>query len=127
MYEMMGSTDGSRSGTVSTRRSDRHDAQCDRVIALIAQEKQIPIRLLIHKSRCRAGTSRARHLAMYLCHVAVGRSLQAVGEVFGRDRTTVSYACNMIEDMRDDRAFDADVAALELRIEAVLSDDHAAR
>jgi chromosomal replication initiation ATPase DnaA len=65
---------------------------------------------------------------MYLCHVAVGRSLQAVGEVFGRDRTTVSYACALIEDMRDDRAFDAAVAALELRIDAALGrDNHAAR
>ena len=110
------------------RRADAHDAQCDRVIALIAQEKRVPIRLLMHRSRCRTGTARARQLAMYLCHVAVGRSLQAVGEVFGRDRTTVSYACALIEDMRDDRAFDAAVAALELRIEAALGDaDHAAR
>ena len=125
MFEMTGG-EGAAAGL--SRRRDARDAQCDTVIALIAQEKHIPVRLLMHRSRCRSGTARARQLAMYLCHVAVGRSLQAVGNVFGRDRTTVSYACALIEDMRDDRAFDAAVAALELRIDAALGgDDHAAR
>ena len=128
MYGMMGGAGGARGTTVRGRRGDTHDAQCDTVIALIAQEKHIPIRLLMHRSRCRTGTARARQLAMYLCHVAVGRSLQAVGEVFGRDRTTVSYACALMEDMRDDRGFDDAVAALELRIEAAVgADDHGAR
>ncbi|MEO8683861.1 MAG: helix-turn-helix domain-containing protein [Devosia sp.] len=128
MYEMMGSAGGARIASGSSRRRDERDAQCDTVIALIAQEKNVPVRLLVHRSRCRNGTARARQLAMYLCHVAVGRSLQAVGEVFGRDRTTVSYACALIEDMRDDTAFDAAVAALERRIEAALGGDgHAAR
>ena len=122
MHEMMVSAGHARTGSRPAQRRDGHDAQCDTVIALIAQEKHIPIRLLMHRSRCRTGTARARQLAMYLCHVAVGRSLQAVGEVFGRDRTTVSYACALIEDMRDDRAFDATVAALELRIEAALGE-----
>jgi chromosomal replication initiation ATPase DnaA len=128
MHEMMGSAGDGRTGTRPTQRRDMHDAQCDTVIALIAQEKRVPIRLLMHRSRCRTGTARARQLAMYLCHVAVGRSLQAVGEVFGRDRTTVSYACALIEDMRDDRTFDTTVAALEQRIEAALGEEnHGAR
>jgi chromosomal replication initiation ATPase DnaA len=65
---------------------------------------------------------------MYLCHVALGRSLQEVGDIFGRDRTTVSYACALMEDMRDDRGFDDAVAALELRIEAAVgAGDHGTR
>jgi chromosomal replication initiation ATPase DnaA len=128
MYEMMGNGAAERSGRNPGALASSHDAQCDAVIALVAQEKHIPIRLLMHKSRCRMGAARARQLAMYLCHVALGRSLQEVGEVFGRDRTTVSYACGLMEDMRDDRGFDDAVAALELRIETLVgAHDHGAR
>lgn len=91
---------------------------CDGVIALIAQEKRVPIRLIRHKSRCRPATARARQLAMYLSHVVLGRSLTEIGGAFGRDRTTVSYACALIEDLRDDPQFDEEVSALERRIEA---------
>ncbi|MGV8833517.1 MAG: helix-turn-helix domain-containing protein [Devosia sp.] len=91
---------------------------CNAVISLIAREKRIPIRLLIHPSRCRVGTARARQLAMYLSHVVLGCSLTEIGDAFGRDRTTVSHACAVIEDMRDDPAFDDDVTALERCLEA---------
>jgi chromosomal replication initiation ATPase DnaA len=120
MYEMMGSAGLPDAGSGVAGVASAHDAQCNTVIALVAQEKRIPIRLLMHKSRCRMGTARARQLAMYLCHVALGRSLQEVGDIFGRDRTTVSYACALMEDMRDDRSFDDAVSALELRIEVAV-------
>lgn len=91
---------------------------CNAVIALIANEKAVPIRLLTHPSRCRLDTARARQLAMYLAHVVLGCSLSEIGDVFGRDRTTVSHACAVIEDLRDDAAFDAEVAGLESQLEA---------
>lgn len=50
---------------------------------------------------------------MYLAHVAKGISLTAIGAAFGRDRTTVSYACSLIEDLRDDVEFDAELDRLE--------------
>ena len=83
------------------------------VLALVSQQRKIPIRLLVHASRCRVDTARARQLAMYLAHVSKGISLTAIGAAFGRDRTTVSYACSLIEDMRDDRTFDAELERLE--------------
>jgi chromosomal replication initiation ATPase DnaA len=91
---------------------------CDDVIALVARQKKVPIRLLTHKSRCRPAAARARQLAMYLSHVVFGRSLAEIGEAFGRDRTTVSYACARIEDMRDDPRFDEEVCALERALES---------
>ena len=91
---------------------------CDDVIALVAREKHVPIRLLTHRSRCRAETARARQLAMYLSHIVLGRSLAEIGHAFGRDRTTVSYACALIEDLRDDPRFDDEVTTLEQRLEA---------
>jgi chromosomal replication initiation ATPase DnaA len=55
---------------------------------------------------------------MYLTHVVYGRSLAEVGAAFGRDRTTVSYACGLIEDQRDDPHFDREVD----RLEAILTE-----
>ena len=94
---------------------------CDAVIAIVARHRNVPIRLLTHQTRSRLPAARARQLAMYLAHVVQGRTLTEVGEAFGRDRTTVSYACALIEDMRDDPGFDDEVSALEQQIEAGMS------
>ena|SRR6218665_1797795 len=96
---------------------------CNDAIALVARQKKLPIRLLTHKSRSRLPVARARQLAMYLSHVVLGRSLIEIGEAFGRDRTTVSYACALIEDMRDDPRFDDEVSAMERQLEAVLLEE----
>lgn len=57
--------------------------------------------------------SAARHLGIYLAHTAAGLPLVKVAEIFGRDRTTAAHACRLIEDRRDDRRFDAELAELE--------------
>lgn len=66
-------------------------------------------------------TAKARQSAMYLTHVACGLPLQRVGQAFARDRATVAYACNRVEEMRDDPAFDALLRALEACIRAAPS------
>ena len=106
------------------RTLDRQCA-CDDVIALVARQKNVPIRLLIHRTRSRVPVARARQLAMYLSHVVLGRSLMEIGRAFGRDRTTVSHACALIEDMRDDPRFDDEVTALEHLIEARMAEGEA--
>jgi chromosomal replication initiation ATPase DnaA len=88
-------------------------AEAARVIELVSREMDISKSLLLHHSRCRAPAARARQIAMYLTHVAMGQSLTAVGLAFKRDRTTVSYACGLVEDMRDDLKFDAEMDRLE--------------
>jgi chromosomal replication initiation ATPase DnaA len=55
----------------------------------------------------------ARQLAMYLAHVGFGLTLTEVGACFERDRTTVRHACALVEDRRDQPAFDLAVSALE--------------
>ena len=55
----------------------------------------------------------ARQVAMYLAHVGAGLSLARVAAAFGRDRSTVSHACHLIEDRREDPQFDAWIEALE--------------
>ncbi|UEX83614.1 transposase [Shinella zoogloeoides] len=66
----------------------------------------------------RRSTCHVRQIAMYVCHVVLRLSLSDIGAAFGRDRTTVSHACNVVEDRRDDASFDAFVSAIE---RAVLS------
>jgi chromosomal replication initiation ATPase DnaA len=89
------------------------DLAAAKLLSVVAHDKKVPVRLLLHQSRCRKRVAATRQLAMYLMHVALGRSLTDVGRTFGRDRTTVSHACARIEDMRDLPLFDADVTRLE--------------
>ncbi len=95
---------------------------CDPVIALVSNQKHVPTQLLTHSSRGHLPAARARQLAMYLSHVVLGRTLTEIGHAFGRDRTTVSYACALIEDMRDDPAFDEEVTQFEQRLESMVDE-----
>ena len=64
-------------------------------------------------SRGQAQIALARQVSMYLAHCAFSLPHAEVGRVFGRDRTTVSHACAVIEDRRDDATFDWTIANLE--------------
>jgi hypothetical protein len=59
-----------------------------------------------------APISLARQIAMYLAHVAFRLSYTEVGQLFGRDRTTVAHACAVIEDLRDDQTIDRALTVL---------------
>lgn len=61
-----------------------------------------------------------RQMSMYLCHVVLGLPQHEVASAFGYDRSTVSYACQVIEDRRDNKALDQFLTVLE-RIVAVLA------
>lgn len=101
----------------SHRRAKRPLPPAQRVVRLVARAQNIQKSLLFNNSRCPAGVARARQLAMYLTHVVLQESFTAIGLAFGRDRTTVSHACALIEDMRDDPHFDAEVSRLEGQLE----------
>jgi chromosomal replication initiation ATPase DnaA len=103
----------SKIGLTTQGREAAGDMEAVKLLSLVARDKNVPVRLLLHHSRCRASVAATRQLAMYLMHVALGRSLTDVGRMFGRDRTTVSHACARIEDMRELPRFDADVTRLE--------------
>lgn len=61
----------------------------------------------------RRSTCHVRQISMYVCHVVLRLSMADIGASFGRDRSTVGHACNVVEDRRDDAAFDAFVSAIE--------------
>lgn len=56
----------------------------------------------------------ARQVAMYIASVGFGMSYGRVGAALGRDRSTVMHACRVVEDRRDDPAFDRWIEALEV-------------
>lgn len=61
--------------------------------------------------------ARVRQIAMYVAHVVLRLTMSEVGAGFGRDRTTVLHACQVIEDLRDDPELDR----LVLMVESVAS------
>jgi hypothetical protein len=87
------------------------------LLRFVAAARGVTTEQLLSSSRGEAEVAQARQLAMYLMHVVLGRIYLDVGRFFGRDRTTVSYACALIEDLREDPQFDAEVSRLERRLE----------
>ncbi|MBP1843823.1 hypothetical protein J2046_002079 [Rhizobium petrolearium] len=69
-------------------------------------------RVMLRRDRRRL-SCHVRQIAMYVCHVVLRISMSDIGEAFGRDRTTVGHACHVVEDRRDDPAFDDFVSAVE--------------
>lgn len=94
--------------------------------ALIAQEAieiacqawNISVFDMKAKQRRRAHVSYARQIAMYLAHVVGQLTLGEISTVFERDRTTVGYACHMVEDRRDSPIFDRQIESLEAEMRA---------
>ncbi|WP_244481192.1 helix-turn-helix domain-containing protein [Rhizobium sp. Leaf371] len=60
-----------------------------------------------------------RQIAMYVSHVVLQVTLTDIGIAFGRDRSTVSYSCHVVEDRRDAADFDDFVSTIERIIGAV--------
>jgi hypothetical protein len=72
----------------------------------------------------RFAAAHIQQIAMYVCHVALQLTMTDVARGFGRDRTTVGYACAKVEDRRDDRAFDDLVGAVERVVDTVFAGRH---
>jgi chromosomal replication initiation ATPase DnaA len=92
------------------------DPAMSKIIALVCREHGISKTLMMQRSRGTAASARARQVAMYLARVVLGMRMADVGEAFHRDRTTVSYACVLVEDLRDNPAFDRELDRLEALI-----------
>ncbi|KQV44534.1 hypothetical protein ASE37_01630 [Rhizobium sp. Root268] len=82
------------------------------MLALVSE--RVPQRRDRRRAACHV-----RQIAMYICHVVLQLSLTDIGTAFGRDRTTVGHACNVVEDRRDDKAYDEFVAAIERVVTSV--------
>lgn len=84
------------------------------LVARIARMRRVSLRDVMQGTRGTGSAAQTRQLAMYLVHVLLSRPQDVVGELFGRDRTTVSHACAQIELLRDeDPLLGAEVARIE--------------
>lgn len=88
------------------------------VIALVGMAMGIPVRDIASERRNHAPAARARQTAMYLACITYQWPMSRIARAFDRDRTTVGYACRLIEDLRDDPNFDALVDSLERCLKA---------
>lgn len=101
------------------RLSETQRRDCKIVVRTVSGETGVRYCDFFASSRMRLHTAGARQLAMYLCHVLLGMTMTQVGQFFGRDRTTVAYACAHVEDMRDEGGdYDRRLVDLEERIDA---------
>ena len=89
----------------------------DEMVALAGDRIQL-------RRDCRRTRCHTRQIAMYVCHVALQIPQSDVGAAFGKDRSTVGYACSVVEDRRDNRAFDDFVSALERITREAFVGDH---
>ncbi len=108
-------------GNVDRSASTRRDEESRQILALVSRHFDVPVRLLLHHSRCRVPVARARQVAMYLLNTLLSHTMTEIGASFGRDRTTVAYACARVKDWRDDAQFDAEMASLEAEISASIA------
>lgn len=93
---------------------------------VVARVYNILPEALCASTRGEAHVAQARQIAMYLAHITFGLSLGAVGRHFGRDRTTAAYACERVEDRRDDLRLDLMLDRLE-RALSILSSARSGR
>lgn len=106
------------------------DAISDAILELVSDRFQLPVGRLKSKQRDQR-VAFARQVAMYLLRKCVRRrwankfgqygklkslGFQAVGQIFGRDHSTVIHGCNIIA------ARMAEQPAFRLRIEALMAE-----
>jgi chromosomal replication initiation ATPase DnaA len=91
----------------------RSDPRGWRLAEAVARQRRVSMTDLLGRERGEAPIALARQIAMYLMHVGFGRHYAEVGKFFERDRTTVSHACALVEDMREDPGFDDELNRLE--------------
>ena len=92
---------------------ERRLDMCEGVIDICAALFSVSGRDLRQTGRSVSEISRVRQIAMYVAHTQLGLTMREVGRGFGRDRTTVLYACHLIEDLRDDEDFDRILSTTE--------------
>lgn len=102
---------GSSAQPLSIARMDETRAHF--IMDLVALATGVPATQIRSETRNNARAARARQIAMYLAYVSFQWPLVRIGAAFGRDRTTAGYACRLVEDLRDDRAFDSRLERLE--------------
>jgi chromosomal replication initiation ATPase DnaA len=92
----------------------RRDAVAFALVERLARLRRVSLRELLQGKRGSENAALTRQVAMYLVHVLLSRPMDGVALLFGRERTTVSHACAVVEQLRDhDAALDAEIHQIE--------------
>jgi len=83
------------------------------IIQLVSLSTGVRADTIASGTRHRAKAARARQIAMYLTHTAMAWPLARVAAAFRRDRSTASYACRRVEDLRENALFEKGLLSLE--------------
>lgn len=83
------------------------------VVSAVAMEFSVPEFVLTSRLKGTSQVSYARQIAMYLMRCVYGSTKQRIADVFERHYTTVSHACRLIEEQREDPVLDAKLLNLE--------------
>lgn len=87
---------------------------CHWVAFCVARDFGLELSDLFGPTRGAPCVAFARQVAMYLAHIGFELSFATISRVFDRDPTTVSHACRVVEDGRDEFRLDLRLEALEL-------------
>jgi len=87
---------------------------------MVAATVDLPPEKLLQCNRGKASAARARQISIYLMHTTLSFSYTEIGKIYSKDRTTISHACHVIEDLRDNESFDLKLNRLERMIGVVL-------
>jgi hypothetical protein len=87
---------------------------CHWVAFCVARDFGLEMAVLYGPTRGAPRVAFARQVAMYLANTGFELGFGTISRAFDRDRTTVSHACHVIEDGRDDIWLDCRLEALEL-------------
>jgi chromosomal replication initiation ATPase DnaA len=113
-------TDALKDGSNRLQRLPKREEWAARVvISLVACATDTEASALCGARRGLGRVSCARQICMYLLHTWFGISYKHVGEIFGRDRTTVAHACRQIEALRDRIGVDRRICRLESILELI--------
>lgn len=96
-----------------SQRRAQDEAKARLARTLVAYAFGLSEREMDAMTRRSAPAAFGRQVAMYLAHISFELSLSRVAIAFGRDRTTVSHACHLVEDRRDDPQFDSKLDGLD--------------
>lgn len=111
MYQSFGKWGGVRTGGVPE--ISRCGQQALLVQMAVAEVMGVRLTDVCSVSRGDARAAFARQLAMYLCHLVYAMRPTHIAIVFGRDRSTASYALRRIEEAREHPEVDRWITWLE--------------
>ena len=98
-------------------------ARAHLIVSTVSLEFAVPESGILSHLKGTSEVSYSRQIAMYLMHCIFGTSKTRIAEIFGRHFSTVSHACKVIEEDRDDPVFDDKLISLENRLRHVSGTD----